>query len=85
MAKNIIFPHQDIQWHLNTTSHDKCPRCGGRLGYLNTTQRACMGKCEGGLTWSLVTVTPEGWMELMLSSNEPNAPLTRAHRYTENG
>lgn len=41
--KKVIFPGQPIQWHLPTTRHDRCPRCGAGLGYLGRERRACMG------------------------------------------
>lgn len=43
----VLFPGQPIQWHLPTTQHDRCPRCGADLGMLGRSRRACMGQPTG--------------------------------------
>jgi ribosomal protein L37E len=46
--KKPIFIDEEIQWHLVTSKHDRCPLCGfDRVGYLGKTQRTCMNRACG--------------------------------------
>jgi hypothetical protein len=41
--KRPIFSDEFIQWHLDTSKHDKCPWCGfENIGYLGKRRRTCM-------------------------------------------
>lgn len=60
----ILVEGEKIQWHLPYTTHDTCPKCGGRLGLLKKLYRACMGTCPGGQTWEL-KASVFTWLELI--------------------
>ena len=79
-ALRVRFVNEPIQWHLNTTSHDRCPKCGSGLGYLGMRTRMCMGTaCDS--TWKL-TVTPKTWAAERLAAGAPTVPLRRGRRPT---
>lgn len=48
-----IYRDEPIQWHLNTSGHDKCPRCRGALGYIRQTRRMCLSDNTDCGTWKL--------------------------------
>jgi len=44
-VKEKLVKDEPIQWHLNTTKHDRCPSCGSsNLGWLEKGRRMCMGE-----------------------------------------
>ena len=43
-VKKRLVKDEPIQWHLNTTKHDRCPSCGSDLGWLEKGKRMCMGE-----------------------------------------
>ena len=69
--KRPIFVDESIQWHLSTSSHDKCPVCGGHVGYLGARQRDCMEIC--GFSYTLPMSSRE-WFKQKLDGLEPLLP-----------
>lgn len=60
--RSPIFVDEDIQWHMRTSKHDRCPWCGVQnLGYIGTRKRTCMNNACG-IDMEL-NVPPKEWLE----------------------
>jgi len=79
--KKPIFIDEPIQWHLNTSRHDRCPICGMQnLGYLGSKDRHCLnGIC--GVSHRLEETTKE-WYETKLSGTAGDGFTTKGLQST---
>ena len=52
-----VLPDEPIQWHLNTSRHDRCPKCRGKLAFLGRRHRLCLGVCGVSITLDIPTTS----------------------------
>ena len=57
-----IVPGEPIQWHLNTSARDVCPRCRGPVWFLGRRRRLC-GRPGCGVQMTL-TIPTTSWERL---------------------
>ena len=70
MAKRKpILLDEPLQWHLRTTEFDRCPLCGGHVGYFGARSRGCMSNNCG--TQIQLPTTGKKWFEERLAGGDP--------------
>ena len=74
-ARRRKIPHFDdepVQWHRNSTKHDKCPWCGlPEMDYFAKTRRAC-SSCYVSLDLTKMFKSGKAWFEAKLNGFQSN-------------
>jgi hypothetical protein len=64
------FDDEPIQWHRNSTKHDKCPWCGIQdMTYFSKTSRSC-GKCHVDVCIDEEFKSGKAWYDYKLNGGE---------------
>ena len=77
----LLVAGEAIQWHRHTSTHDKCPRCGGPVGFLSRYRRCCMSTgpdaCDGGGLVFELRAEASVWLRSLGFNDEETERLLR--------
>jgi len=63
MARSVmVYAGEDVQWHLTTSSHDRCPRCRARTMQWDGTRRRYCSACHAEVR---LHCTPAQWQRMV--------------------